>query len=112
MSPNGQWILYTQKTGSGENIAWLYKVELETGRIFRMEEQLDTLAWRYSDTHSSYKMKQLFHRGINDGEWAADGTLRFTLRGTLAAESGKGVTLKLAYDLEKNLLQEIPEKKK
>src|SRR6185436_10803087 len=38
ISPDDQWILQIQKSGSGENISFLYRLD-SNGRIWRMEQQ-------------------------------------------------------------------------
>jgi len=100
-SPDGRWILYVQKKGSGDNIAWLYTVD-DAGRVLRCESRLDWMAWQFSDTISDHKMSELYHTGIDDWTWTDRETLRFTLRGSHAKKSGTGVRLHLEYDLKTN----------
>ena len=96
VSPDGKWVLCIQKTGSGSNSAWLYHVR--NGLATKSNEPLGVAAWRYSDAHSQLQSTGLYHKQISEEEWAADGTLRFTLRGSRISKPGEGVTLRLAYD--------------
>ncbi len=100
-SPDGRWILYVQKTGSGDNVAWLYTVD-DAGRVWRCESRLDWMAWRFSDTISDHKLSELYHTGVDDWTWTDRQTLRFTLCGSHAKKSGAGVRLHLEYDLKTN----------
>jgi len=103
VSPDRRWILCLQKTGSGENEAWLYRVD-DAGRVFRLEQRLDRLAWNDSDRVSSLKFADLYHTGISDVIWTSHGTLAFTLRGSDAKKSGSGLALRLEYDLAKGTI--------
>ena len=100
-SPDGRWILYVQKTGSGDNIAWLYTVD-DAGRVLRCESRLDWMAWRFSDLSSEFKRLELYHTGIDAWTWTNHQTLRFKLSGSHAKKSGAGVRLNLEYDLKTN----------
>ncbi len=102
-SPDERWILYVQKTGSGDNIAWLYTVD-DAGRVLRCESRLDWMAWQFSDLIAEFKRPELYHTGIDDWTWTDRGTLRFTLRGSHAKKSGTGVRLHLEYDLKTNMI--------
>lgn len=106
-SPDGRWILYVQKTGSGDNIGWLYMVE-DSGRVLRVESRLDALAWQLSDSIWKFKEAELYHTGIHDWTWTDHQTLRFTLRGT--KESGVGIRLRLEYDLKTNKITRVASK--
>ena len=96
VSPDEKWILCIQKTGSGSNSARLHHVR--EGLATKLNEPLDVAAWRYSDAHSLHPSTDLYHKQISEAEWAADGTIRFTLRGSCVSMPGEGVTLRLAYD--------------
>lgn len=102
-SPDARWILYIQKTGSGQNVAWLYIVD-DTGRVLRLETPLDTMGWQFSDTVSTLKHSQLYHTRVSEWQWTDRQTLTFTLQGSDSQKSGSGVTLALEYDLAKNKL--------
>ncbi len=45
ISPDEQWILRDQKTGSGENALFLYHV-LPDGQVWRLSQHIDDLVWR------------------------------------------------------------------
>jgi hypothetical protein len=45
ISPDEQWILRDQKTGSGENAVFLYHV-LPDGQVWRLAQHIDDLVWR------------------------------------------------------------------
>jgi hypothetical protein len=45
ISPDEQWILRDQKTGSGENALFLYHV-LPTGQVWRLSQHVDDIVWR------------------------------------------------------------------
>ena len=59
ISPNEQWLLRTQKSGSGKSIDMLYRVE-ENGRVSEVLG-FDELLWEVSDTTSRLKKKELYH---------------------------------------------------
>jgi hypothetical protein len=44
ISPDEQWILRDQKTGSGENALFLYRV-LSDGQVWRLSQHVDDLVW-------------------------------------------------------------------
>jgi hypothetical protein len=44
ISPDEQWIIRDQKTGSGENALFLYRME-QDGRLWRLSQSLDDLVW-------------------------------------------------------------------
>ncbi len=102
-SPDGRWFLLIQKTGSGDNVAWLYSVD-DTGRVFSLQTSLDSMVWRFSDKVSTIPHSQLYHTGISDPKWTNRQTLAFTLSGSDSKKSGRGVTLDLEYDLTRNLI--------
>jgi hypothetical protein len=102
-SPDGRWFLLIQKTGSGDNVAWLYSVD-DTGRVFSLQTSLDSIAWRFSDSISAIPFSQLYHTGISAPKWSDRHTLGFTLSGSDSKKSGSGVTLELEYDLTKNTI--------
>lgn len=106
VSPDGRWILCVQKTGSGDNVAWLYTVD-EAGRVLRVETRLDEMGWQLSDRISKLKRSQLYHTGISDWKWTDRGTLIFALRGSDVEKSGEGVTLDLEYDLARHTVSRM-----
>jgi hypothetical protein len=46
ISPDGQWIMREQKTGSGENALFLYRVASD-GQVWRMVQHLDDLVFAF-----------------------------------------------------------------
>ena len=101
ISPNEQWLLRTQKTGSGDSIAILYRIE-ENGRVSEVVG-FDDLLWGISDSTSRLKKKELYHTGISKFAWSKDnGTLEVVLRGSNASKSGDGIECRTVYDLKAN----------
>jgi len=101
ISPNEHWLLRTQKTGSGEAIAILYRVE-ENGRVSEVVG-FDGLLWGVSDTVSRLKQKELYHTGIADVAWSEDDRfLEIVLSGSNASKSGDGIECRIQYDLNSN----------
>ncbi len=99
--PNEHWLLRTQKTGSGESIGMLYRVE-ENGRVSEVMG-FDGLLWRVSDAASRLKQKDLFHTGIAEVAWSEDNRfLDVVLRGSNASNSGDGIECRIRYDLRSN----------
>lgn len=101
ISPDEHCLLRTQKTGSGDNVAILYRIE-ENGRVSEVLGFNDTL-WTASDTASRLKKKELYHTGVSEVKWAADsGSLEIILSGSNAAKTGDRIEIKLVYDLKGN----------
>jgi hypothetical protein len=101
ISPNDGWLLRTQKTGSGDSIAILYRIE-ENGRVSEVVG-FDDLLWSVSDSTSRLKKKELYHTGASEIAWSEDnGTLEIVLRGSNASKSGDGIECGIVYDLKAN----------
>jgi hypothetical protein len=101
ISPNEQWMLRTQKTGSGESIAILYRIE-ENDRVSEVVG-FDDLLWGVSDTTSRLKKKELYHTCVSKVAWSEDNaTLEIVLRGSNASKSGDGIECRTFYDLKDN----------
>ena len=101
ISPNEHWLLRTQKTGSGESIAILYRVE-ENGRVSEVLG-FDRLLWGVSDSASRLKQKKLYHTGIAEISWLDDNCLlEIVLRGSNASKSGDGIECRIQYELKSN----------
>jgi hypothetical protein len=99
ISPDEGWLLRTQKTGSGESIALLYRVE-ENGRVSEILG-FDALLWVTSDVTSPLKRKDLFHTGIQDVGWLSGvPVLEIVLSGASVSKPGESVKCRMAYDLE------------
>lgn len=101
ISPNEQWLLRTQKTGSGDSMAMLYRVE-ENGRVSEVLG-FDDLLWGISDTTSRLKKKNLYHTCVSEFAWSKDSSiLEVVLRGSNASKSGDGIECRIVYDLKAN----------
>jgi hypothetical protein len=99
ISPDENWILRIQKTGSGDNIAILYRVE-KNGRVSEILG-FNCSLWATSDKTSRLKTAELYHTGVVDHKWSPDHKrLVVQLRGSNANKSGDGITTALTYDLE------------
>lgn len=99
ISPNEQWLLRTQKTGSGNSMAILYRIE-GNGRVSEVVG-FDDLIWGISDTTSRLKKKELDHTGVSEFAWSEDnGTLEIVLRGRNASQGGDGIECHTVYDLK------------
>ena len=102
ISPDDHWILQIQKSGSGDNISFLYRVE-QSGRVWRMEQGFGELAFTFSDSLPGLQHPELYHTGIEFGAWnMRDGLLRFTIYGSSVERSGEGLKRELIYDLNKH----------
>jgi hypothetical protein len=102
VSPDDHWILQIQKSGSGDNISFLYHVE-QSGRVWRMEQGFGDLAFHFLDHLPGLHRGELYHTGIEFRAWSMrDGSLRFTIHGSSVEKSGQGVERELLYDLQKH----------
>jgi hypothetical protein len=99
ISPDSQWILRIQKTGSGENTGVLYHVE-QNHRVSMIMGFNDAL-WRTSDTHSRIPRRQLSHTGISSHQWKTSQLLEVTLVGGNIEKSGDRME-NIDYDLIEN----------
>src|SRR6478672_3564852 len=76
ISPDDEWILRVQKTGFGQNSAFLYRVE-PSGRLWRMAQCLDDLAFGFL-ARKHVKRSDFYHTGIQFLAWdLPKHTLRF-----------------------------------
>jgi hypothetical protein len=102
ISPDERWILRTQKTGSGESFAILYRVE-ESGRVPEVVG-FDDILWNASDKVARLKRKALYHTGIEDSAWTDDGrSLEIILRGSDSSKNGAKVRTRVVYELGKGV---------
>jgi hypothetical protein len=102
VSPDDQWILQIQKSGSGDNISFLYRLD-RSGRLWRMERHFGEPAFAYLERSHGVTVADLYHTGIEFTDWNLKaGTLRFTIRGSSTKKSGEGVNRELIYDLQKH----------
>lgn len=104
VSPDDHWILQIQKTGSGENIAILYRFETNK-RLWRMEQHLDDLAFAFLLRSSGISRQAYYHTGIEFVSWdPKNSILEFTVSGSSVAGSGKRVHITLKYQLANNVI--------
>jgi hypothetical protein len=104
ISPDERWILRIQKSGSGDNISWLYQVEPATQRVWRMEEQLGALGFDYLEKDPSLP-HSLYHTGIAFIAWDLKaGQLHFSIHGSEADQSGHGFDRPLTYSLREHAI--------
>ena len=104
ISPDERWILRIQKSGSGDNVSWLYQVETTNQRVWRMEEQLGALGFEYLKKDQSLP-HNLYHTGIAFLSWdLAAGELHFSIHGSDADQSGHGLEQRLTYSLRDHLI--------
>lgn len=99
ISRDENWLFRTQKTGSGDSTAILYRIE-DLGRVSEVIG-FDEMIWRFSDAISRWKQEDLYHTGVESIDWSADSSaLEITLKGSLASKSGEGIVCGIRYDLK------------
>ncbi len=102
VSPDDQWILQVQKSGSGDNISFLYHLD-SRGRLRRMEQPFGELAFGYLQHAFGVPIADLYHTGIEFTGWGLHpAILRFSIHGSSAKNGGEGVSRELIYDLQKH----------
>lgn len=100
ISPDDQWVLQVQKSGSGENVAMLFRVDPK-GTVARVEPQFEMGAFKFLEGTGPVRFEDLFHTGIEFGAWDLKrGVIRFSLFGTQAGGGG-GFRHEMEYDLAK-----------
>jgi hypothetical protein len=98
ISPDDHWILQIQKSGSGDNISFLYRVDAE-GRLWRMEQRLGELAFAFLKRSGLANFDELYHTGMEFQSWnLKTQKLLFSIHGSSLHQSGAGVHFDLAYD--------------
>ena len=103
VSPDEHWVLRIQKSGSGDNISFLYQLDAQ-GRLWRMEEQIGQLGFAYLASRPGVP-QHMYHTGIEFNSWdLRTGQLHFTIDGTDNEKSGNGVSLPLTYDLRHEVI--------
>ena len=106
ISPDDQWIFRDQKTGSGIGIAFLYHVE-QTGRVWRMEQRLDDLAFAYLGAHDHISRADYYHVGAEFIGWDLPGqSLRFRVSGTAEQQGKPHLDRPLVYHLASHTVTE------
>ena len=104
ISPDDHWILQIQKSGSGENIAFLSRVDSE-GRFRHTEPEFMELAWAFIERVQSLHRADLYHTGIDFRWWdLGSHLLHFTFRGTYMNRD-KGLEISLSYDFQKRVIK-------
>jgi hypothetical protein len=105
ISPDDRWILHIQKSGSGDNISFLLRVDSE-GRFWRMEPGVGELAFAFLKQKALADSKDLYHTGISFDAWDLPRhRLLFTVHGSRVEHSGEGIDIPLVYDLQRNTFQ-------
>jgi len=101
-SPDDQWLLQIQKSGSGDNIAFLYRIE-PSGRIWRTEAPLSAAAFKYLEQSENLSTAHLYHAGLDFIGWDFPaGLLRFSIHASASQYGQSGVNRILIYDLKKH----------
>jgi hypothetical protein len=103
ISPNDEWIFRVQKTGSGENTAFLYHVE-RNGRVWRMAQRLDDLAFAWL-AREHVARERYFHTGIEFLAWDLQKqSVRFRLKGTPEEPGTQPLDRSFIYHLDSHQL--------
>ncbi len=98
ISPDARWILRVQKSGSGDNISFLYHLD-DHGQLSRKEERIGELGFAYLARQSGVP-HDLYHTGIEFESWDLKaGLMRFIIIGSDSNHSGNVVRRSLAYNL-------------
>jgi hypothetical protein len=106
ISPDDQWIFRDQKTGSGTGIAFLYHVE-QTGRVWRMEQRLDDLAFAYLAAHDRIARSDYYHVGAEFIGWDLPAqSLHFRISGTAEQKGKPHIHRELVYHLSSHTITE------
>jgi hypothetical protein len=106
ISPDEEWIIRDQKTGSGENALFLYHVERD-GRVWRLSQHLDDLVWSVLLTPLHLTRADYYHMEVVLVSWDLPaGKVHLKARATPEDKdekkiiSGRGAT----YDLRKHIV--------
>ena len=104
ISPDEKWILRLQKTGSGENCALLYRVDLN-GSVWRLEQHLDDLAFVVSTAGSRFSRSDFYHVTLTLVSWDMEkGLLHLRIRATAEDKGNASLDRKVVYDLRKHTM--------
>ena len=99
VSPDEQWILRVQKSGSGDNISFLCHLD-EHKQLWRREEQVGERGFAYLATQPGLPCN-LYHTGVEFESWDLQtGQFRFAISASDADQSGNGIHRSLAYKLQ------------
>jgi hypothetical protein len=98
ISPDDRWILRIQKSGSGDNVSYLYKIEPDH-HVRPREEQIGELGFSFLSHQPGGLSGDLYHTGIEFTSWdLKDGLLYFTIHAS-GETSGTGLKRSLTYNL-------------
>lgn len=98
ISPDEQWILRIQKSGSGDNISYLYRIAPNQS-VWRMEQQIGQLGFDFIQRDTDLSKLGLYHTGIEFISWDIKACeLHFEIHGSFE-EGNKGLKRKLIYNL-------------
>lgn len=79
IAPDDRWVLRIQKTGSGDNIAYLYKIETNQ-RVWRLEQEIRELGLALLSHRRNGLPAYPYHIGIEFSSWDMETeSLHFTL---------------------------------
>jgi hypothetical protein len=102
ISPDEQWILRLQKTGSGENSALLYHVD-SNGQVWRLEQHLDDLAFAVATAQTHLNRTNYYHIEVGLTSWdIASGRVHLKIRATAEDKANPSIDQKVVYDLRKH----------
>ena len=105
ISPDDRWILHIQKSGSGDNISFVFRIDSE-GRFWRMEPGVGELAFAFLKQKGLADTKDLYHTGIGFDSWDLPRhRLLFSVHGSRIEHSGEGIEIPLVYDLQRNTFE-------
>jgi hypothetical protein len=104
ISPDDQWILRIQKSGSGDNISFLYHFDANH-RLWRMEEQIGQLGFDYLARTAGISLKDLYHTGIEFTAWDPKaGVLHFNIHASSLVEGRRAFNRPLTYKLNEHTI--------
>lgn len=100
ISPDEQWILRVQKSGSGDNISYIYRID-EKRRVWRMEQQIGRLGFEFIKRETGLSESNMYHTGIDFVSWDIDGnTLNFRIHASIIRKgSDHALDRALTYNL-------------
>lgn len=98
ISPDDHWVLQEQKSGSGENVAMLFRVDAK-GTVERAEPHFLTVAFDHLERTRGIRFDDLFHTGMEFKAWDLEkGVIRFSIFGT-PVNGGESFRHEMVYDL-------------
>jgi hypothetical protein len=106
ISPDEQWIIRDQKTGSGENALFLYHVEAD-GQVWRLSQSLDNLVWSAMLAPLHLTRADYYHMEVVLVSWdVSAGKVHLKARATPEEKDEKKIISERAatYDLRKHVV--------